>query len=467
MTKRADIGIIGLGVMGRNLALNLADHGFGVMVFDQWAEARTAFTSAEGHDDAHIPVSETLSDLVDGLAQPRTVLLLVKAGATVDEHVTLLLPLLTSGDVIIDGGNSHYRDTVRRASALRERDIGYLGIGISGGEAGARHGASLMIGGDHTAFRRLEPLLTAVAAKVDGTPCCAYLGSDGAGHFVKTMHNGIEYADMQIIAEAYLILREVAGLSHPEMAEVFAAWSDGALDSFLIEITRDILKRSDPESGQPLVEMIRDRAGQKGTGQWAAVAALELGIPAPTIIAAVQARSISAVRDEPTDSAAGPPSSIERPSFIEALGQALLAARICAYVQGLSVIEAGAQEHEWDLNTARLLQAWRAGSIIRARLLEPIRQAYGDGAKASTLLMAPQLRSTVEHGLPALRRVLGEATAYGVPVPALASALAYADAWRGARLGTNLIQAQRDCFGAHGYERADRPGRFHTDWTAR
>ena len=470
---RADFGIVGLGVMGRNLALNLAGQGTTVALTDPWPDALGDFkaTTRPLHDD--LRAADDLSQLVSMLARPRSILLMVKAGEPVDRQIDELAPLLDRGDLVIDGGNSHYRDSERRAAALAARGLLFLAAGISGGAAGARDGASIMVGGARDGFLRVERLLDGLAAKVDGEPCCAYFGPGGAGHFVKMVHNGIEYADMQLIGEAFLILQDLLGLDYREMSDVFSEWNRGELESYLIEITARILATDDRESGRPLVEMILDRAGQKGTGQWTSVAALELGVPAPTIAAAVAARALSALKDQRVVAAtrlsgprqAGPAGDVT--SFVADLGRALLAARICAYAQGFAILRAGAEAFDWPLDLRAVARIWRGGCIIRAALLAPIGEAYGADPGLRTLLLAPALRDTLARCQGTWRGVVARAVEAGLPVPAMSSALGYYDALRRPQLWANLTQAQRDYFGAHGYERTDRPGTFHGDWQTR
>jgi 6-phosphogluconate dehydrogenase len=468
--SKAAIGIIGLGVMGRNLAFQLAAKGHGVAVTDPWPAAVRDFRAATLPLGEGIAVHDTLEDLTAALARPRAVLIMVKAGAPVQQQIDALVPLLEPDDLIVDGGNSHYGDTARRGAALADCGLRYLGSGISGGEEGARTGASIMVGGSREGFARVAGLLNDIAAKVDGVPCAAYLGDGGAGHFVKAVHNGIEYAEMQLIAEAYLILKDLLALSHESMAAVFDRWNQGALRSYLIEITAKILTTKDTESEAPLVEMILDRAGQKGTGQWAAEAALDLGVPAPSLAEAVTARSLSALKDQRIAAEAVLPGP-ERPAPVvkdglspEQLGEALLAARICVFAQGFALMKAAKEAYGWSLDLAQVARIWRAGCIIRADLLQTIDQAYREAPDLDNLLLAPGVRDTLASTQGAWRQAVGAAVGHGLPVPALGSTLAYFDTYRRARLPANLIQAQRDYFGAHGFERTDRPGSFHGPW---
>ncbi|HEX6111928.1 MAG TPA: NADP-dependent phosphogluconate dehydrogenase [Geminicoccaceae bacterium] len=471
MASQAEIGLIGLGVMGQNLALNIADHNFGVAVYNRTTARTEAFAASEEARTRPIVPCSTLEDLVGGLRPPRAIILMIQAGEATDGQIEALVPLLEPGDVIVDGGNARYQDTMRRERALGERGLRLLGTGISGGEEGARHGPSIMAGGAPEAYARVRSIFEAIAAKVDGAPCCAHLGPDGAGHFVKMLHNGIEYADMQLIAETYALMKDALGLGYPEMQAAFAAWNQGDLDSFLIEITAEILGKRDPETDAPMVEMILDRAGQKGTGGWAVAAALELGVPAPTIAEAVAARSLSARKDERVRAAtrlAGPAAARDRTRSVDlgALRQALLAAKIAAYAQGFAVMAAASMEHRWGLDLGTVASIWRGGCIIRARFLDRIREAYARDAMLANLMLDPYFAAVLADGQAGLREAAVLAARGGIAAPALGAALAYYDGYRSARLPANLIQAQRDYFGAHTYERIDRPGSFHSDWSA-
>ncbi|MSP89013.1 MAG: NADP-dependent phosphogluconate dehydrogenase [Alphaproteobacteria bacterium] len=470
MGGTADIGVVGLGVMGRSLALNIAGHGFTVAAFDrdrdQGARLSTAAAARTGQTGPIVPASD-LSGFVDSLKRPRAILLMVPAGQPVDDGLQALLPLLARDDAVIDGGNSHYRDTMRRAAAMAERGLLFVGLGVSGGEAGALTGPSLMAGGPRAAYQRVEPILTTIAARTEGRICLAWLGSDGAGHFVKTVHNGIEYADMQAIAEIYGLMR-AAGMAAAAMAAIFARWNQGELESFLIEITADILTRKDEATGRPMVELIQDRAQQKGTGQWASVAALELGVPAPAIAEAVFARTLSARKAERV-AAAGVlgGAAVKLPTgegFLADLHDAMLTARLASYAQGLALIDAARRAHEWQTDLSTIGTIWQGGCIIRARLLDAVRAAYGRDPDLPNLLMADEVRPRLLKALPGLGRVVALAASHGVPVPLLASSLAYVEGYRTAELPANLIQAQRDYFGAHTIERTDRPGSIHLDW---
>ena len=467
MAAAADIGLIGLGVMGRNLALNIADRGFTVAVYNRTVATTDAFVGAS--PGAALLPCETLAELVAAIRPPRPVLLMVKAGAPVDAQIDALAPLLAADDMVIDGGNTHYADTMRREQAAAARGFGLLGAGISGGEAGARYGPSIMVGGTAAAYRRIQPIFEAIAARVAGAPCCARLGPDGAGHFVKMMHNGIEYADMQLIAEVYTLLRELGGMPPAKLQTTFAAWNDGDLNSYLIEITAAILGTADPETGQPLLDLILDTAGEKGTGRWASVAALDLGVPAPTITAAVFARALSALKAERQDAAARFPRDTaaftgDGERLVATLHDALLAGKLCAYAQGFAVIAAASRAHDWAIDAAEVARIWRGGCIIRARFLDRIDDAFRVAPGLANLLLDPYFGGLMTAGVGALREAVALAAGHGVPVPALASALAYFDAYRSARLSANLIQAQRDYFGAHTFQRVDKPGAFHFDW---
>jgi 6-phosphogluconate dehydrogenase len=471
MASQAEIGLIGLGVMGQNLALNIADHGFPIAVYNRTAARTEAFARSEEARSRPIVPCATLADLLGALRVPRAIILMVQAGAATDEQIAALVPALEPGDVIVDGGNARYQDTIRREHVLREDGLRFVGTGISGGEEGARHGPSIMAGGAPTAYARVRHIFEAIAAQVDGVPCCAHLGPDGAGHFVKMLHNGIEYADMQLIAETYALMKQGLGLGYPEMQAAFAAWNQGDLDSYLIEITADILGKCDPETGTPMVEVILDRAGQKGTGGWAVAAALELGIPAPTIAEAVAARSLSARKEERVSAAArlaGPAARGDRDPTIDlaTLRDALLAAKIAAYAQGFAVMAAASAAHGWGLDLGIVATIWRGGCIIRARFLDRIREAYARDAELRNLMLDSYFAAVLASAQERLREAVVLAARRGIAAPALGSALAYYDGYRSAQSPANLIQAQRDYFGAHTYERIDRSGSFHSDWSA-
>ena len=467
----ADIGLIGLAVMGQNLALNMNDHGFKVAVYNRTVSKVDDFLdgNAKGTD---IVGAHSVEELVGLLKRPRRVMLMVKAGRPVDAFIEQLLPYLEPGDIIIDGGNSFFGDTIRRTRYLEEKGLLYIGTGVSGGEEGARHGPSIMPGGSPAAWPHVKPIFQAIAAKVaDGTPCCDWVGSDGAGHYVKMVHNGIEYGDMQMISEAYFIMSRLLGMTPAEMHEVFRAWNEGELNSYLIEITRDILARVDEETGRPMVDVILDTAGQKGTGKWTSQSALDIGTPAPTVAEAVFARFMSALKEERVAASQvlhGPTPAFDgdRKAFIEELRQALYASKICSYAQGFHLLKMAAAEYDWDLDYGGIALMWREGCIIRAQFLERIKEAFDAQPDLANLLLAPYFRQVIDRTQAAWRRVVAMAVTHGIPVPAFGSALAYYDSYRHARLPANLLQAQRDYFGAHTYERVDKPrGQFfHTDW---
>ena len=471
--KKADLGLIGLAVMGQNLVLNMNDHGFKVAVYNRTVSTVDEFLQgiAKGTE---IIGTHSVEELVDALEKPRRVMLLVKAGQPVDDFIERLLPLLDDGDIIIDGGNSNYNDTIRRTKWVESEGCLYIGTGVSGGEEGARTGPSIMPGGSPAAWPHVKPIFQAVSAKVeDGSPCCEWVGQNGAGHFVKMVHNGIEYGDMQLICEAYQLLMEGLGLDHDRMHEIFAEWNEGELDSYLIEITRDILGYRD-ENGEPLLEKILDTAGQKGTGKWTAMSALEMGIPLTLIAEAVLARFLSALKDERVAAEKvlrGPDTSFggDVEAFIDDLRQALYASKIVSYAQGYMLMRAAAGEYGWNLNNGGIALMWRGGCIIRSVFLGKIKEAFDSDPNLSNLLLDPYFSEQVQNAQAAWRRVVAKAVALGVPVPAMSSALAIFDGYRHGRLPANLLQAQRDYFGAHTYERVDSPRGefFHTDWTGR
>ncbi|MCL6526731.1 MAG: decarboxylating NADP(+)-dependent phosphogluconate dehydrogenase [Thermaceae bacterium] len=470
----ADIGVIGLAVMGENLILNMASKGFTVAAYNRTTEKVREFIEGRAAGKS-IVGAYSLAEFVHQLERPRKVMLMIKAGSAVDAMIAQLVPLLEPGDILIDGGNSHYADTTRRTRELAEKGLLFIGTGVSGGEEGALHGPSIMPGGNPAAWESVKPIFQAIAAKVaDGTPCCDWVGPEGAGHFVKMVHNGIEYGDMQMIAEAYSLLRRVAGLSNAECAEVFRQWNQGELDSFLIEITADILGKKDEETGQDLIDLILDAAGQKGTGKWTSVTALDVGAPTNTIAEAVFARLLSALKEERVAASRvfeGPEARLEgsRAAFVEGVRQALYASKICSYAQGYQLMRMAAAEFGWELNYGGIALMWREGCIIRARFLENIKAAYSQTPDLQNLLLDDYFAQTLNSHSKAWRQVVAQAVLHGVWVPAFSSALAYFDGYRTATLPTNLVQAQRDYFGAHTYERTDRPrGQFfHTNWTGR
>ncbi|MCX7627631.1 MAG: NADP-dependent phosphogluconate dehydrogenase [Methylophilaceae bacterium] len=489
----ADIGLIGLAVMGQNLALNIADHGYTIAVFNRNPDRMRQFIA---HCAQHEPSSErvigfeSLADFVKAIKRPRKIVLLVKAGEATDATIDALLPYLERGDIIIDGGNALWTDTIRREKRLSELGFAFIGSGVSGGETGARFGPSLMPSGTLEAWKQLEPIWRDIACKVDpvtgkpiegavpgkpvqgGVPCTAYIGTNGAGHYVKMVHNGIEYIDMQLICEAYWLMKNLLGMNAEEMGDVFALWNEAELSSFLIEITADILRQKDPETGAPIVDSILDTAGQKGTGQWTAANALALGIPANAIAEAVFARSLSALKEERVAASQvlqGPPIRLEsdRAKWIQAIRDALYCSKICAYAQGFQLMAEAQKEYDWTLDFGSIAQIWRGGCIIRARFLQKITDAYARDPGLKNLMLDDYFRDALHKGQQNWREVVALAARNGIPVPAFGSALAYFDGYRSARLPANLLQAQRDYFGAHTYERVDRPrGQFfHLDWS--
>ena len=468
----AVMGVVGLGVMGANLARNAASNGLAVAGYDVDAAKVRALTDGSEGIGAITGVHDVRA-LAEALERPRRVLIMVPAGAPVDSVIAHLRPHLEAGDILIDGGNSHFADTDRRADDLAAAGLHFVGAGISGGEEGARLGPSIMPGGPREAWQALSTILRAIAARADdGEPCVDYMGPRGAGHFVKMVHNGIEYADMQLIAEIYDLLRRGAGLSAADIADLFAEWNRGELRSFLIEITADLLRRADPETGLPLVDVIVDEAQQKGTGKWTSQTALDLGAPVPTIDAAVSARIVSSLkadRERASRVLAGPPqtSRPDRAHMIDRARQALFASKVVAYAQGFTMFRLASDAFGYGIPSATVAKIWRAGCIIRAELLGSIRDAYAREPGLDNLLLDSAIRSAVGERQDAWRDVVQTAVAMGVPVPAISASLAYYDAYRTARLPANLVQAQRDYFGAHTYRRVDRPGVFHTDWTAR
>ena len=471
MSPKADIGLIGLAVMGQNLVLNMSDHGYTVAVYNRTTSKVRDFIGGQAAG-REIIGTYTLDEFVDTLNRPRKIMLMVKAGWPVDAVIEQLLPLLYEGDIIIDGGNSYYPDSIRRTKELEENGLLFIGTGVSGGEEGARFGPSIMPGGSPQAWPYVKEIFQSIAAKVDdGTPCCDWVGSDGAGHFVKMVHNGIEYGDMQLISEVYHLMKDLLGLSYPEMQSIFLEWNRGVLDSYLIEITADILGYLD-EDGIPLLEKILDSAGQKGTGRWTAINALDLGIPLTLIGEAVLARSLSALKDERIAASqvlTGPQPRFDgdTAAMVEDIRQALYAAKIISYTQGYMLMRAAAVEYNWDLNYGGIALMWRGGCIIRSAFLGKIKEAYEVNPELSNLLLDPYFKTEINNAQAAWRRVAAKALENGIPIPAMSSALSFYDGYRTARLPANLLQAQRDYFGAHTYERVDKSGGefFHTNWT--
>jgi 6-phosphogluconate dehydrogenase len=464
-----DFGIIGLAVMGQNLALNVESKGFSAVAFNR-TTARTEEFMAGPARGKNIIGAKTIEEFAAALKRPRKAMIMVKAGSPVGQVIEELVPLLDRGDVIIDGGNSFFQDTIRRNKMLAEKGILYLGTGVSGGEEGARHGPSIMPGGQREGYDLVAPILTKIAAQVEGEPCCTYLGPDGAGHYVKMVHNGIEYGDMQLIAEAYFLMKNALNLDARRLHDVFAKWNEGELNSYLIEITRDIFTVRDEEARQPLVEVILDKAGQKGTGKWASQSALDLGVAAPTIAEAVFARCMSAVKEERVAASSilrGPSTTYggDQKTFIEAIRQALYASKVCSYAQGFALMREAGKEYGWDLGFGEIAKIWRGGCIIRARFLHRITEAYQRDPNLPNLMLDPFFKGILERAQENWRHVIASAATLGYPIPAFSSALAYFDSYRRERLPANLIQAQRDYFGAHTYERVDKPGTFHTEWT--
>jgi 6-phosphogluconate dehydrogenase len=487
----SDIGLVGLAVMGQNLALNIADHGFRISVYNRTTDTMEKFVAANPDTPGGLVGQKTVEEFVKSLKRPRKIIILVKAGGPTDAVINGLLPFLDKDDIVIDGGNALWTDTIRREKELSAKGFRFVGSGVSGGEEGARFGPSLMPGGDLDAFKEIEPIWNAIAAKVDpvtgkplmgatpghpvvgGVPCTTYIGKDGAGHYVKMVHNGIESGDMQMICEAYAIMTGVLGMSPAQCGDVFAEWNKGVLDSFLIEITADILKQKDPQTGKPFVDIVLDAAGQKGTGKWTSVNALDMGVPAPTVAEAVFARCLSAIKDERVNASTklpGPASAgaagLDKKDFIAAIHDALYCSKICAYAQGFQLMREAQKEYKWTLDFGSIAQIFRGGCIIRARFLQKITEAYQRDSGLVNLLLDPFFTSEIERTQQHWRLAVATAVTNGIPVPTFSSALAYYDGYRSANLPANLLQAQRDYFGAHTYERVDAPrGKFfHLDW---
>ena len=465
---KQQIGVVGLAVMGKNLALNIESRGFSVSLYNRSSEKTEEFLKeAEGKN---VVGTYSIEEFVESLEKPRKILLMVKAGTPTDATIQSLLPHLEKGDILIDGGNTYYKDTQRRNRELAESGIHFIGTGVSGGEEGALKGPSIMPGGQKEAHELVKPILEAISAKVDGEPCTTYIGPDGAGHYVKMVHNGIEYGDMQLISESYFILKHIVGLSSDELHEVFSEWNKGELDSYLIEITADIFTKKDEETGKPLVDVILDKAGQKGTGKWTSQSALDLGVPLPIITESVFARFISSMKEERVKASkllAGPeakPAAENKEELIEAVRKALFMSKICSYAQGFAQMKAASEEYGWDLKYGDIAMIFRGGCIIRAAFLQKIKEAYDRDPELDNLLLDPYFKNIVESYQGALRKTISLAVEQGIPVPCFSSALAYFDSYRTATLPANLIQAQRDYFGAHTYERTDKEGIFHTEW---
>jgi 6-phosphogluconate dehydrogenase len=467
--ESAQIGVTGLAVMGRNLARNLARHGYRVALHNRTFERTRSLVAEHGDDGTFLP-SESIQDFVASLERPRAIIIMVKAGQPTDAVIAELVPLLETGDIVIDCGNAHYADTRRREQELRAHGLHFVGAGVSGGEEGALNGPSIMPGGSAESYGTLGPIFESIAAQVDGTPCCVHVGPDGAGHFVKMVHNGIEYADMQLIAEAYDLLRVGAGASPAQLADIFRSWNDGDLESFLIEITADVLAHVDAATGQPFVDIVLDQAEQKGTGRWTVQSALDLGIPITGIAEATFARSLSGHADQRAAARKAFTSDLrpwlvnDRDEFIEDVRKALYASKVVAYAQGFDHIQAGSDEYGWHIDRGAMATIWRGGCIIRARFLNRIREAYDADQHLPSLLVAPYFAAAISAGIDSWRRVVAEAALTGLPAPAFASSLAYYDGLRRDRLPAALIQGLRDNFGAHTYHRIDADGPFHTLW---
>ncbi|MEK4527861.1 MULTISPECIES: NADP-dependent phosphogluconate dehydrogenase [Paenibacillus] len=467
MTKQ-QIGVIGLAVMGKNLALNIESKGFSVSVFNRSPEkTNDLLKEAEGKN---LTGSFSIEEFVASLESPRKILIMVQAGKATDATIEQLLPHLDEGDIIIDGGNAYFPDTQRRSKELEDKGIRFIGTGVSGGEEGALKGPSIMPGGQESAYKLVEPILTAISAKVGDDPCCTYIGPDGAGHYVKMVHNGIEYGDMQLIGEAYHLLKSVLNVSVEELHTIFTEWNQGELDSYLIEITADIFSKYDPETGKPMVDVILDAAGQKGTGKWTSQSALDLGVPLSMITESVFSRFLSAMKDERVAASKilnGPATeefSGDKKAFIESVRKALFASKIVSYAQGFAQMRAASDEYGWDLKYGNIAMIFRGGCIIRSQFLQNIKEAYDKDAALKNLLLDPYFQNIVESYQGAWREVVAAAVKQGVPVPGFSSALSYYDSYRTERLPANLLQAQRDYFGAHTFKRVDKEGSFHHNW---
>ncbi|WP_392562032.1 NADP-dependent phosphogluconate dehydrogenase [Orbus sturtevantii] len=464
--SKQEIGVIGMAVMGRNLALNIESRGYTVSIYNRSKDKTTEVMTE--HPDKKLVPYYTLQDFVDSLEKPRRVLIMVQAGKGTDAVIDELRPLLDKGDIIIDGGNAYFEDTIRRNKALSDAGFNFIGTGVSGGEEGALKGPSIMPGGQKEAYQLVAPILEKIAAKVNGESCVAYIGPNGAGHYVKMAHNGIEYGDMQLIAESYSLLKHAVGLSNDELANVFTQWNEGELNSYLIEITADIFKYKEP-SGQHLVDVILDAAGNKGTGKWTSQSALDLGEPLSLITESVFARYLSAIKDQRVAASkvlSGPKAKVEgdKTALIEKIRKALYMGKIISYAQGFAQLKAASEHYSWDLNYGEIAKIFRAGCIIRAQFLQKITDAYADNQHIDNLLLTPYFKTTVEAYQQSLRDVVSLAVQNGIAVPTLSAAIAYYDSYRSAVLPANLIQAQRDYFGAHTYKRTDKEGVFHTDW---
>ena len=490
MDKQTDIGLIGLAVMGQNLALNIADHSFNISVYNRTFSKTESFLKRFSNSTPNLSGYESLESFVNSIKKPRKIIIMVQAGKATDNVIDSLVPFLESEDIIIDGGNAKWTDTIRREKLLAEEDIQFVGSGVSGGEEGARFGPSLMPGCSKKAWAAIEPIWNSISAKVDpksgkplegstpgkpikgGIPCTAHIGENGSGHYVKMVHNGIEYGDMQMICEAYDLMQSILKITPYEMGTIFDEWNKGELDSFLIEITGDILKQTDPKTEKPFVDIVLDAAGQKGTGKWTSINALEMGVPAPTVSEAVFARCLSAIKEERVDASKllsapqTPNTNFNKEDFVSSIRDALYCSKICSYAQGFQLMREAQKEYNWDLNFGEIAKIWRGGCIIRAAFLQKITDAYSKSPDLPNLLMDDYFKNCIKKYQSSWRKVIGIAIEYGIPVPTFSSAISYYDSYRAERLPQNLLQAQRDYFGAHTYERTDQPrGKFfHLDW---
>lgn len=466
--EKQQIGVIGLAVMGKNLALNIESRGFSVAAYNRSPEKTKDFIAE--NPGKRLYGAYSLEEFVQSLEKPRKILIMVKAGAATDATIDQLVPLLDKGDILIDGGNAFFRDTQQRNQSLEAQGFRFIGTGVSGGEEGALKGPSIMPGGQRSAYEEVEEILKEISAKVDGDPCCTYIGPDGAGHYVKMVHNGIEYGDMQLICEAYHLMKDLLGMDSEALHETFAEWNQGELDSYLIEITADIFTKKDPDTGKPMVDVILDTAGQKGTGKWTSQSALDLGVPLSMITESVFARFISALKEERVTASTilkGPAQTVrieDKKQFIEEIRQALYASKICSYAQGFAQMRTASEEYGWDLDYGSIAMIFRGGCIIRARFLQNIKEAYDRNPELKNLLLDDYFQSVVDRYQQAWRKVVATAATAGIPVPGFSSALAYYDSYRSERLPANLLQAQRDYFGAHTFQRLDREGTFHFEW---
>ena len=467
---KSDIGLIGLAVMGQNLVLNIESRGYSVSVYNRTWDVTHGFMEVGAEGKERIFPHKSIEEFVSSLKSPRKIMLMVKAGRPVDMVIDILIPLLDEGDIIIDGGNSYFKDTIRRTMLLSEKGLLYLGTGVSGGEEGALKGPSIMPGGSRAAWEQVSDILIDISAKIDGNvPCCDYIGENGSGHYVKMVHNGIEYGDMQLISEAYFLMKEILKMSAAEMQKVFENWNKGELNSYLIEITADILKKVDNETGKPMVDVILDSSGQKGTGKWTSQEALELGVTAPTITEAVFARNMSSKKEQRVEASKileGPEALFEgdREELISDIQKALYVSKLCSYAQGFELLKEASKVYNWNLKLGDISLLWRGGCIIRAQFLNKIKEAYDRNSELKNLLLDPYFKEVIDNSQKSWRRVIGLAAEHGIPVPSFSSALSYYDSYRRDVLPANIIQAQRDYFGSHTYERTDREGIFHTDW---